>query len=49
MSVAQVVINGERYEVVEWSLEDPDCDGEGTWRWVLYAVPSGDNADNGEG
>ena len=39
MSESEIVINGKTYEVVEWSLEDPDCDGEGTYRWTLYAVP----------
>ena len=47
MNEDEVVINGERYDVVEWSLEDPDCDGEGTYRWVLYATPAADGDSDG--
>lgn len=32
-----VVINGRRFEVVEWDWQDPDCDGQGTQVWTLYA------------
>ena len=34
-----VLINGRPYEVVEWSFNDCDVDGEGAERWTLYATP----------
>lgn len=47
MSNKEIVnINGRPFEVLEWNCAESNCDGEGTYRWELYAIPASASPDS---